>query len=94
MVVGRPSPTAFNLAGSVGFIVQHDETYSMRLLSVLGFLATLVIAVWTIEAVLALPGAMAVSGGASITLGVLIAAVAVVVGVGLTATRSRATPYW
>lgn len=66
----------------------------MRLLSVLGFLATLVIAVWTIEAVLALPEALAVSGGASLTLGVLIAGVAVVVGVGLTATRSRATPYW
>jgi hypothetical protein len=66
----------------------------MRLLSVLGFLATLVIAVWTIEAVIALPGALAVSGGASLTLGVLIVALAVVVGIGLTATRSRATTYW
>lgn len=94
MVVGRPSPTVFNLAGSVGFIIQHDENHAMRLLSILGFLATLFIAVWTIEAVLALPGALAVSSGASLTLGVLIAVLAVAVGIGLNATRSRATTYW
>ncbi|MFW5938152.1 MAG: hypothetical protein ACOCSN_04335 [Halanaeroarchaeum sp.] len=66
----------------------------MRLQSVLGLLATFGIVVWTLEAVLALPGALAVSGGASIVLGLLILAVAAVVGIGMTTSRSRTTTYW
>jgi hypothetical protein len=93
MTVDRAS-MAFNVAASGGFIVDPRDSRHMQPLSVLGGLVSLGIVVWAVLAALAVPGALGVSGGATLTLGlVLIALAAIVVG-GVTGATGTATTYW
>ncbi|UWG48323.1 hypothetical protein HSRCO_2049 [Halanaeroarchaeum sp. HSR-CO] len=66
----------------------------MRLVPVLAVLATFGIAVWAIEVALALPPAFTFSAGASLSLGVVALVMVAIVGTGIVASRSTATPYW
>lgn len=66
----------------------------MRLVPVLAVLATFGIAVWALEVALALPAAVTVSAGASLSLGVVALVILAIVGTGIVASRSTATAYW
>lgn len=66
----------------------------MRPLSLLGVLAALGIAIWTVPTALALPGALAVSTGVSLTLGLVLVGLAIIVAGGVVATDQTATTYW
>lgn len=67
---------------------------SMRLVSLLAVLASVWIAIWTLEILASLPGALTVSSGAMPTLGVLALVVLVIVGGGMVSARSLRTTYW
>ncbi|MFB6071092.1 MAG: hypothetical protein ABEJ76_08715 [Halanaeroarchaeum sp.] len=66
----------------------------MRLSALLAGLIAVGIVVWGIVAVLGLPGAFDVSGGASMTLGLLVLAMVAVLGAGASRTGATRTAYW
>jgi len=66
----------------------------MRLVSLLAVVAAIWVAVWAVEVLLGLPGAIAVSNGALLTLAVLVFSLVVIVGSGIGATTATRTTYW